>query len=43
MYATGQDPETGRPVFVEKNPQRKAAQKAVLAPPASRRAPRGRS
>lgn len=43
MYATGQDPETGRPVFVEKNPQRKAAQKAVLAPPAPRRAPRGRS
>jgi uncharacterized radical SAM protein YgiQ len=42
MYATGQDPETGRPVFVEKNPQRKAAQKAVLAPPATRRAPRGR-
>jgi uncharacterized radical SAM protein YgiQ len=42
MYATGRDPESGNPLFVEKIPQRKAAQKAVLARPAPGPPARGR-
>jgi len=40
MYATGRDPASGRPVFVERSPRGRAAQKEALAAVSAGRPPR---
>jgi len=42
MYATGTDPFTGKPIFVERNPEKRQRQKTAVTGAAPRRTPGNR-